>query len=230
MKRIAVLCFFVAFLVGCQDSIVTPPDDDGPNLAILDGSRFSTLECADTDPCYHFFWLPPIVPKPKPNDFHGDVNGELRPTLFISLASTDPDITNIFDTSCVIDEPVAQFFDEISFQGDRYKVNVQTGEPTFVSGNTYRFCVRVGAIELGYRDVRTQDGTGGGSRTVASQPILPVEHGKTLSTEFRIEDGALCGTLDLDNCVEQFVPGGQVTSLVSTSGEVGAFLGGVTLG
>jgi hypothetical protein len=158
----------------------------------------------------------------------------LRPHLVITRAPYEDigggevNVPSHLDQVCVIDEldplPVAVFYSEISSQGDRYKVNVQTGpDNAFVSDRVYRFCVRVGGadpdaggIDLGYRDVRPQDGPPTGpSRTVASSPVLPIENGSNLSVEFRIEHGALCN--NDDDCGEGAALPGQGGTIVTNT-------------
>ncbi|UCG88448.1 MAG: hypothetical protein JSW71_07870, partial [Gemmatimonadota bacterium] len=57
--RSALLLLVVLLVVTCQDTPL-PPEVEQPSLAVLDGSDFSTVICNPTEPCYHFFLLPPL--------------------------------------------------------------------------------------------------------------------------------------------------------------------------
>ncbi len=201
MKRIALTSLAALFVVACQDGgVPTPPELEEPSFAILDGSRFSTVDCTEDDPCYHFFFLTPLVPTPK--KFNGDFNPYVSPTVYISDVTSFP-AGELLDepSACVSDDTTRVFSSaDVDAGNERFRVNWQTSEDNLTPDNFYRVCVKVGQIALGYRDIEPVESGAEIPRNPEQKPILQFMNGSNLPIKFRIEKGVLCR--NDDNCGE----------------------------
>ncbi len=191
MKRIVTASLAALLVVACQDGgVPTPPEFEEPSFAILDGSRFSTVECTADDPCYHFFFFTPLVPTPK--KFNGEFNPYVVPTVVISnLMEEDPATFPYCENDPGF---VREFSSEIAVDVDneRYHVNWQTGDDDLTTNDVYRVCVKLGQITLGYRDVQPVASGAEVPRNPEQEPILQFRNGSNLPIKFRIEKGVLC--------------------------------------
>jgi hypothetical protein len=68
-------------------------------------------------------------------------------------------------------------------------VNWHTGNFDLAWALTYRICVKVGDVELGFADVDVV--ASGGEKNDAAEGFVAVVNGRTLPIKFRIEPGAL---------------------------------------
>ena len=153
MKRTLQFSLISLFLIACESSI--SPSADLPDFAILDGSDFAQAagaECAVEDPCFHFFFLPPLVPTPA--EFHGDFNDALGPQVDIALA------LDTLSTECIQSAPIRTFKSEIAVDavGELYSVGWQTDADDLTDDTPYRICVTLSGVVLGFRDVMPVEG------------------------------------------------------------------------
>jgi len=182
-----------------------------PSFAVRDGSDFSTQinqgtdrQCTAEEPCWHFFFHPPLVPTPA--EFHGPFNPYLRPNVIITRLPSDGTGEPVdASLACVaeygegaVDTVRAFSPDEISMSIDNevYSVGWQTSRDDLTSGTGYRICVRLGygagAVDLGYRDVQPDDSGADRPRNPEQQPIMQFNNGSNLPIKFRIETGLFC--------------------------------------
>ena len=136
----------------------------------------------------NFFFLPPMVPNPGP----GTNDDALTPDVVIcqwdgtacvaTLATftTDPATTTTTqpgNSEIVRSNP------------SHFLVNWHTKDFELDPALTYRICVRVGDVGLGFADVDVVDQ--GGEQNDVAEGFVGVVNGRTLPIKFRIEDGAL---------------------------------------
>ncbi len=212
MKRLFLLSAVAVFLAACNDSQVPSlADPEGPNLNVMDGAH----EACDSGPCEHFFFMPPLVPTPNPT---GTFNSVLKPHIIVTTLPFLSDGVTPADTSlaCVTTgAQVAEFLtSEITADvtNEIYSVGWQTGASNLTAGTGYRICVKLGSIDLGFRDVQPDENGADVPRNPEQLPILEFNNGSNLPIKFRIESGILCN--NDDDCGEGSVGtgGGQVVT------------------
>ena len=205
---IAVITLSGALVLACQESdMPTEVDAPLPNFVIVDGAN----TCVAGDPCEHFFFLPPIVKKPK--RFNGDFNANLVPTIIISLLDIES------NPACVPGDTVRLVTgDDVTVGNEKYKFSWKTGEDDLTDRVNLRICVKIGQIDLGYRDVVPVANGSEVPKFPDKLPIYVFTNGSTIPLEFRIEDGVLCE--NDEDCAELAVgPDGGL--LVTNTGFAG---------
>jgi CARDB len=180
MKRAVIPCLALAVALGCREQQpVTAPKQPGISAAILDGAH------EGGNP--HFFFLPPMVPRPP---FSGTFNPNLGPTVQICALTVIGGATAC-DPSNVIDlGPMQQ-----DASNQQYQVNWNTGTTNVSTTRTYRVQVFAANQRLGFADV--QPVTNGSLKNKVTGDTIALVDGRTLPIKVRIESGALCaGPLD----------------------------------
>jgi hypothetical protein len=256
MKRALLALASVAlFVLGCQDSQVGPPDGP-PNFAVSDGAHLAGSDygnvCDPNDPCFHLFFLPPIVP--TPDHFNGEFNADLAPTVVITdFGTADPGFPydvipfdGLSGTEC--ENPNALHRTVFTLTGgdisvdqinEVYSVGWNTGSApdTVTSDIVYRICVQspgrrpdgtFGIVPIGFRDVKPED-TNEDNRATDQAPIYEFKNGSNIPIKFRLEAGVLCDE-GLD-CGEGIIAGAgdidpvlaQFAGFQSTGGAEGVF-------
>ena len=198
----SLLVLLLATLVTtCRDTPL-PSDMEQPSLAVLDGSDFSTVPCDPTQPCYHFFLLPPLVP--SPDGFHGEFNAYLKPYVEVRTL-LDESIWTCSEADGGVGAVVALLTPgvEVDPINEMYHVGFQTGQYDLTTDQEYRICVGAGSVALGLRDIRPVRSGAEVPRNPEQQPVLEFNNGSNLPIKFRIEKRALCGPdVPPDECGE----------------------------
>ncbi|MDH5643000.1 MAG: hypothetical protein OEY63_02275 [Gemmatimonadota bacterium] len=186
MKKRYLSVFVCVFLVASCERPATVLDQAGLDFSILDGSDIATVTCGQEDPCWHFFFLPPITPTPA--EFHGSFNPNLRPEVVIS------ELYDVLSPECVTGPIVRTFKGDVSVSVDNenYSVGWQTGGDNLVAGQTYRICVRLNTTTLGYRDIQPDENGADVPRNPEQNPVFQFNNGSNLPIKFRIETGLFC--------------------------------------
>lgn len=132
----------------------------------------------------HFFFLPPLVPRPAVNGtFDGSLEVEVE-ICEISRCGTEP--LSVFTT---VDGSGSEAV-RVGSGGDHYLVNWHTDRYDLDPDVTYRIIVRAEGGELGFADVDVV-GSGRELKNVDTGQYIALKNGRTLPIKFRIEDGAL---------------------------------------
>jgi hypothetical protein len=177
MHRLMPLAAVITFAAACAE----PPVSSYARTAaaISDGA-------SDGNP--HFFFLPPMVANPGA----GDNDATLSPAVVVcewdgtvcvaTLATFTTDRATTTTTHPGNSETVR-------VNRAHAIVNWHTGKFDVDPDNTYRICVKVGDVELGFADVDVV--ASGGDQKDAAEGFVAVVNGRTLPIKFRIEPGAL---------------------------------------
>src|SRR5688572_19054835 len=170
-----------AACVGDRQTPLEPMAGGRPRSLISDGAHSGTPG---------FFFLAPLVSQPS-------VSGTLDADIaFINPVVAICDITDGPDVACGASTPGAtpaiRTFTvtsdpAITIDGDRYRVNWDTGEEGFVAGRLYRVHVFAGParLELGFADVLLS--VKAGQVTNHDGETIALNDGRTLPIQFRIE-------------------------------------------
>jgi len=183
MKRLMLVTFSAAVILGCQDAQRPTPAE---NFAVSDGSDFGGHT---GNP--HFFFLPPLVPSPS---YSGTFDPSLLPYVSVEIAG--PFAGDASNASC--DGTVQKAYTSangltVDPTTQQYAVGWQTGKDfPVVDGAVYRVCVRLKPtasvnLALGFRDTKASQGGG----SVAEDPIYLFNTGSNLAIKFRLEQGVL---------------------------------------
>jgi len=177
-------------VAACTDPTLSP-SHVLPLLAVSDGANGGNV---------HFFFLPPMVPNPG----HGDNDESISPAVVIcqwdgaGCATTLATFTTDPGTTTTTQPGNSE---TVRVNRSHAIVNWHTGAFGLDESLTYRICVKVGDVEVGYADVDVV-ATGGEARD-AADGFIGVVNGRTLPIKFRIEEGALsepstngCGSQD----------------------------------
>jgi hypothetical protein len=183
MKRAVALCLALPFAValGCREQpSVTSPKSPRISAAISDGAHEGGN--------IHFFFLPPMVPKPA---FSGTFNPNLGPVAQVCTLAVIGGTTACDPSIPVINlGPMQQ-----DASNQQYQVNWNTGTTNVVTTSTYRIQVFAANELLGFADV--QPITNGSMKNKVTGDTVALVDGRTLPIKVRIESGALCsGPLD----------------------------------
>jgi hypothetical protein len=137
----------------------------------------------------HFYFLPPMVPNPSTS---GTADATLSPAVVICawIDSACETILATFTTDHSTTTTTQPGNSEtVRASQDHYIVDWHTRGFDLDPALTYRICVKVGDVELGFADVDVVD-SGRDLQDVAAG-FVAVRNGRTLPIKFRIEQGAL---------------------------------------
>jgi len=177
--RLTLLTAAIALITACTEHPASSLVVAGPRDAISDGA---------TDGNAHFFFLPPMVANPG----HGTNDATLSPEVVIcqwdgtacvaTLATytTDPGTTTTTQPGNS---------ETVRASAAHYIVNWHTRDFGLDPALTYRICVKVGDVELGFADVDVA--ASGRELRDTGEGFVAVLNGRTLPIKFRIEQGAL---------------------------------------
>ena len=172
-RRLA-LAWLGVLLFGCAENVRTPlaPEESpAPLTAISDGAR------GGND---HFYFLPPLVADPT---FSGTFDPGLSPVVQIcALAGTACGSQIALFTSSTTPAVIVQT------RTENYQVTWATKPYNLSTSVVYRVRVRIGALELGFADVKIV-ASSKDLKSVGSG-FVGVVKGSPLLIKFRIEDGA----------------------------------------
>lgn len=173
-------------VVACQDQPPTSPPPGSPSASISDGANLGNP---------HFFWLPPMVKQPTTS---GVPNAGLSPTLEIcdGVDALTGECTTVVVAYTTTSGPGGEMIRTDAAQ--HYQVNVHTDVIGLVAGVTYRWRLVVEGFELGHADI-LMTATGGEAKNVTNDELIGLVDGRTLPTNFRIEDGALAAACAADD-------------------------------
>jgi hypothetical protein len=170
----------LGLLVAACAAPTTPAATGGPHAAISDGASGGNS---------HFFFLPPLVPNPATA---GTADPTLSPEVVIcawdgaACAAT----LAVFTTDRTTSHSTQPGHSEtIRASQHHYLVDWHTRAFGLDPAVTYRICVKVGDVELGFADVDVV--ASGGERQPETAGFITVLEGRTLPIKFRIEAGAL---------------------------------------
>jgi len=168
------LAWLGVLLVGCAEDVRTPlapEESQGPLTSISDGPRGGNA---------HFYFLPPIVALPV---YSGIFDAGLSPAVQVCVltGSTCGSQIALFTSSttpAVILQTKAQ----------NYQVTWATKPHNLSTSIVYRILVRIGALELGYADLKVV----ASSRDLKSvgSGFVGLVKGSPLLIKFRVENGA----------------------------------------
>jgi hypothetical protein len=198
--------------LGCSDTLPPTGSDGpmGPSHLLSDGSTDGDFE--------GFLFLPPLVSNPDKGG-QSSIPG-LSPHVEVCLLNTSGTVW-----VCEAGDPYRKFApSEVGYDGGHYKVEwdtkdpahppLQTSDPSGVQ-YTYRLTVFLGALELGFVDLRFGS-NGGTARNLATEEIVGLKDGRTVPVNFLIGSfletdlGCVAG---LDCKVATFTAGEEVTIL-----------------
>jgi hypothetical protein len=205
MRRFLVPAALGLALVACQDQSPEPVRNVTPAHALVQNG--------------HFFFLPPLAPKPSPT---GTFNDNFYPEVEICYLNSTRDACDA--TKALLGTFTRDFgtFDEKVFvvSGQHYGLDWSTSLFGIGNGKYVRLTVRAGLgspIIFGYVDLYL-DTNGKNLANAPANGAVGVRNGSTLAVKFRIEDGALCG--NNPECEEGFLTpaGGTFTLPDGTAG------------
>jgi hypothetical protein len=174
-----------ASCVGDRQAPMEPVTGGRPRSLISDGAHSGTPG---------FFFLAPLVSQPSTS---GTLDADIA---FINPVVAICDITDGPDVACGASTPGAtpavRTFTvtsdpAITIDGDKYRVNWDTGEEVFVAGHLYRVHVFAGParLELGFADVLLSEKAG--QVTNHDGETVALRDGRTLPVQFRIEQNVV---------------------------------------
>jgi|GEM_PF-4659368 len=172
-RRLA-LAWLGVLLSGCASDVRTPlapEESQGPLTSISDGARGGNG---------HFYFLPPLVADPT---FSGTFDPGLSPTVQVCalVSSACGSQIALFTSST---SPAVT----VQTRTQNYQVTWATKPHNLTTGAVYRIRVQIGALELGFADVKVV-ATSKDLKSVGSGFVGLVK-GSPLLIKFRIEDGA----------------------------------------
>lgn len=203
MTRIVLAIFAAAALIACREQpSVTAPRPTLPEALISDGHSGGNP---------HFFFLPPILPKPSPN---GPFNARLAPVV---------EICSVLEAPCASGHVLAALGPVVVDGPEQYHVNWDTGPLQLSIGTKVRIIVRVGTRHiLGFADVDLVANTS--MKNLQTTADIQLVDGRTLPIAFRIEQGALTPDQACTDCVEQSISTSTGSATVVTNTQLaGAF-------
>ena len=136
----------------------------------------------------HFFFLPPLVPNPGPGDNDESVSPQVVICQWDGAACVGTLATFTTDGATTTTTQPGNS-ETVRVNRSHAIVNWHTGGFNLDPALTYRICVRVGDVGLGFADVDVV-ATGGEAKD-AAEGFIGVVNGRTLPIKFRIEAGAL---------------------------------------
>ena len=203
MKRVILAICGAGVLIGCRDEqSVTSPH--APHIAALisDGHGAGNR---------HFFFLPPILPRPSPN---GSFNPRLAPVV---------EICAVLEAPCATAHVLTALAPVLVDGPEQYHVNWDTGPLQLSPGTSVRIIVRVGTSHiLGFADVDLV--ANASMKNLQTNADIQLVDGRTLPIRFRIEQGALTPDQTCTDCVEQTISTTTGSATVVTNTQLaGAF-------
>jgi hypothetical protein len=177
-QRLALLTAVLVLTAACTDHPTS--ELSRPSAEIFDGASGGNG---------HFFFLQPLVPNPGPGagndaslspsveicDWDGVSCGTILATYTTDLATTTTTHAGNSET--------------VRLGTGHFIVNWHTEFFPLDPSRTYRICVKVGDVELGFADVDVA--ASGRELRLAADGYVTVLDGRTLPIVFRIEPGAL---------------------------------------
>ncbi len=160
----------------------------------------------------HFFFLPPLVPRP---DYSGTFDGTLSPEVeIVDSSNSNEPIAHFTMTSGTGSEVIRVVPEE-----EHYIVNFHLNKFSLIDSHIYRISVVLpdNSQVLGYADILIEKGKG--VKTVKNEEPIPLVNGKTLPVKFRIEEGAI--HYSLSGKVSVFQGGSLEGALISAEPEEG---------
>jgi hypothetical protein len=156
----------------------------------------------------HFYFLPPMVKAPA--SFSGTFDATLSPSVEVCALS---------GTAC--GATVATFTtsgsgsERVRVDGGKYIVNFHSGSFSLDPSQLYRISVFVGAVRLGYADLKVVR-SGGDLKNVDPDQYVALKNGATLPIAFRIEQG-IAGAVVVSPALDTIAVGqtAQFTASVS---------------
>jgi hypothetical protein len=230
MKRTAVLSLAaVSLVLACQSDQTIAPNPlarhPGISTALVDGGHGGNP---------HFFFLPPMVPPPpedQPPPFSGTFDATLRPVVQICTVGTNGTCAPVAGSPFMTPPPGTPFN---PLQVSTSVQVVPIGQFYFVLWNPnwlaldptriQRISVSVGSQSLGIADVKVVTSLAGVQAVWASNEFVPMLQGGPLLISFRIEQGAVGGSLPPQcngqpDCVQvTLAPNTQRRDVVTPSG------------
>jgi hypothetical protein len=170
----------------------------------------------------HFFFLPPVVK--APGALTGTFDAALLPRV---------EVCELSGSACA--GTVATFLSggsgpdavKLDAAAQSYKVNFQTSRYSLDPSRTYRISVFVGAVRLGYADLKVVK-SGGDQKGIDPEQYAVVKNGSTLSIAFRIENG-IAGAVAVSPALDS-IPVGQTAQFTAAVTDLhGAPLSGAPL-
>jgi hypothetical protein len=154
----------------------------------------------------HFYFLPPMVKAPA--SFSGTFDGALSPRV---------EVCELSGTAC--GATVATFTtagsgsERVRVDGGKYIVNFHSGSFSLDASKLYRISVFVGAVRLGYADLKVVK-SGGDLKNVDPDQYVALKNGATLPIAFRIEQG-IAGAVVVSPALDT-IPVGQTAQFTAS--------------
>jgi hypothetical protein len=199
MRRRVLLCLTLIAMSACNgDKIVQPIASPTSHTNDISDATHSGLTLASNP---DFFFLPPMVKNPSGSPLWnaGAFNGALHPTVEICAYSdaitTESALNAAWSAALLATPPTAptctpmpSLAATVSLGDELYSANwkVPSAPTTF-----YRISIKVGSKLLGFADVETASNMSQ-LKNVATEDFIPLNDGRTLPINFRIERFALC--------------------------------------
>jgi hypothetical protein len=173
----AVLC-----LLGCDPSSTPLPTappivPTGPVADLRDGAHGPGNQ--------HFFFLPPVVPKPA---YAGDFDPSVSPVVEICERANGTCAT-LLAAYTTTTGPGSETV-RLDATAEQYIVNWHTDQFSLSPDKVYRVRVQVAGTELGYADVQSVSNARE-LKNVNTGEYVPLVDGRTLVIKFRIERGSV---------------------------------------
>jgi TolB protein len=201
-RPLAVPVVLLAWLTGCQDSLVLESSDVPlpglPVLSISDGEHGGNP---------HFFFLPPLASRPFTS---GDFDPARRPTVQVcvwsgtacgaivarfSMEGTGPEVITV--------DPEGESYGLV-WMTENYDLDLWISEQTI-----YRLTVYTGTVPLGHADFYVRNRRFSCSGTCPPSGTLDIVKDRPLPIRFRIEEGWLTQTIafnsDRDGSLQVYV-------------------------